>query len=154
MSESAGAQHQLVADDLVGTWRLRSWESRGEDGSVVLPFGPEPLGYVVYTADGRMITTISEADRAAIGGDVLTGPSEARVAAFASFISYSGTFRVEGGAVKHSVEISLFPDWVGGEQQRHVELSADGKRLTLSTDPMPTAGRVGRHHLTWERITA
>jgi hypothetical protein len=121
---------------------------------MVQPFGEEPLGYVVYTADGRMITTISMAGRAAIGGDVLAGPAEARVAAFASFIAYSGTFRVEDNDVIHRVEISLFPDWVGGEQRRHVELSEDRNRLTLSTDPMPSAGRVGRHHLSWERIEA
>jgi len=153
MRESNTAD-QLVAGDLVGTWRLRSWESREEDGSMLRPFGEEPVGYVVYTADGRMITTISKTGRAAIGGDVLGGPAEARAAAFASFISYSGTFRVEGNDVIHSVEISLFPDWVGGEQRRHVQLSEDRNRLTLSTDPMPSAGRVSRHHLSWDRIEA
>ena len=49
----------LTAHDLVGTWRLRSWRSEADDGSVAEPMGAAPLGYVVYTPDGRMITTIS-----------------------------------------------------------------------------------------------
>jgi hypothetical protein len=114
--------------------------------------GAAPLGYVVYTADGRMITTISAADRPPIGGDVLSGPTEGRLAAFASFLAYSGRFRVDAGQVVHEVEMSQFPDWVGSEQRRHVELSADGRSLTLSTDPVAAAGRVGRHILRWERV--
>ena len=80
-----------------------------------------------------MLTTISGVDRAPIGGDLLSGPDAGRLEAFASFVAYSGTFRVEGTSVVHTVEMSLFPDWVGSEQRRSVELSADGQRLTLST---------------------
>lgn len=85
-----GARSLTVAD-LVGTWRLLSWHALGEDGSTREPFGAEPLGYVVYTADGRMITTISRGDRTPIGGDLLSGPEAGRLDAFASFIAYSGT---------------------------------------------------------------
>jgi hypothetical protein len=150
IEESTG----LRATDLIGTWALRTWESVDEEGAIVLPFGPDPIGYVVYTADGHMITAISESGRIPIGGDPFAGPSEGRLAAFASFIAYAGTFRVEGEDVIHSVEMSLLPDWVGGEQLRHVKLSPNRSRLTLSTEPLTTAGRIGRHRLTWERVEA
>jgi len=142
----------VLTSRLAGTWRLLHWDAELEDGSISWPFGERAQGYVVYTADGRMITTISRAGRTPIGGDILAAPAEARAEAFGSFLAYAGTFRVEGGDVVHHVEMSLFPDWVGTEQRRHVGLSDDGSVLTLSTDPIPSAGRTARHRLRWERL--
>jgi len=124
------------------------------DGAVSRPFGDDPIGYVVYTADGHMLTTISEAGRVPIGGDLLSAPAEARSEAFGTFVAYSGTFRVQDHDVIHGVEMSLFPDWVGTEQRRHVKLSQDGGYLTLSTDLTSASGRVVRHHLHWTRFDA
>ena len=39
-------------DQLVGTWRLVSWETRYEDGSVIHPMGDDAVGFLVYAADG------------------------------------------------------------------------------------------------------
>lgn len=144
---------QLRSEDVAGTWRLLAWRAETEDGRVEQPFGDHPLGYVVYTADGRMITTISMAERAPIGGDLLSATREASADAFGSFLAYSGRFRVEGGDVIHSVEMSLYPDWVGTEQRRHVSLDEHRVRLTLSTDPLPTTRGTMTHRLDWERIT-
>jgi hypothetical protein len=47
--------------------------------------------------------------------------------------------------------MSLFPDWVDTVQRRHVELSADGDVLTLTSDPLLVRGRIGIQRLTWER---
>ena len=70
----------------------------------------------------------------------------------AAFIAYSGRFRVDGGDVIHQVEMSLFPNWVGTTQRRHVALEADGDRLVLTSDPFVVRGRLGVQRLTWERI--
>ncbi len=86
----------LRAEDLVGTWQLLEWEAQQEDGTVSRPFGDAPAGYVVYTHDAHMITNISRAGRPAIGGDLLSAPAEARAAAYASFVAYAGSYRVEG----------------------------------------------------------
>lgn len=142
----------LEAEDLVGTWKLLTWQSVASDGSTTEPFGPAPLGYVVYTADSRMITTISAPDRPPIGGDLLAGPETGRLQAFATFLAYSGSFRVERGEVVHRVEMSLFPDWIETDQRRSAALSPDGQTLTLSTRPLAAGGRTGRHVLTWQRV--
>jgi len=139
-------------DDLLGTWRLVEWQVRLEDGSVERPFGRDAVGYVVYTADGHMITTISRARRTLIGGDLPTAPGKARAEAIDSFMAYSGTFRTDAADVIHRVEMSLHPDWVDTEQRRHVELAADGRSMTLSTGPLTAGGRSGRHVLAWERV--
>jgi hypothetical protein len=148
MNEARGG---LVADDLVGTWILRRWLLTLDDGTIEEPFGHEPQGLLVYTADGRMITTIGSRDRPVAGSDLSLADDGARLAAVRTFIAYAGPFVVEGGDVVHLVEMSLEPAWVGTKQRRHAELSADRRTLILSTDPLLAVGRRGRNRLTWER---
>jgi hypothetical protein len=142
----------LAAADIVGTWRLISWTSEGDDGTQ-LPMGEHPEGVVVYTSDGTMITTIGKADRPRIDGtDMHGGPVEQRLEAQSTFIAYSGAFRIEGGDVLHEVTMSLYPNWVGTTQRRHVSLRADGDELALAADPFVVRGRLGTHGLTWRRV--
>ena len=143
----------MSAADLIGTWLLRRWVLTLEDGSEETPFGVEPQGVVVYTADGRMITTIGSRERPAVGKDLSSVDDEARLAAIRTFIAYSGTFDIDGADVVHHVEMSLDPAWIGTQQRRHVELPDDGRTLILSTDPLLVVGRRGRHRLTWERAS-
>ena len=143
----------LTASDLVGTWRLRSWIAEADDRSVVHPMGEAPEGVLVYTADGTMITTIGRTGRQPIdGGDMLAGPVDQRIEAMSTFIAYASTFRVEGGDVLHNVTMSLFPNWVGTQQRRHVAFSNGGRVLTLSSDPLILRGRLSVQRLTWERV--
>jgi hypothetical protein len=146
------ARAGLRSADLVGTWLLRSWTAEGDDGSVLQPMGDHPEGILVYASDGTMITTIGEPDRSPIdGGDMLAGPLDQRLAALSSFIAYAGTYRVDGDDVVHAVTMSLFPNWIGTEQRRHVELAADRRTLTLSADPFVLRGRRSAQRLAWER---
>jgi hypothetical protein len=48
------------------------------------------------------------------------------------------------------VELSLFPNWAGTDQQRSVELSGD--RLILSASPLLLAGTQQVPRLVWERV--
>jgi Lipocalin-like domain len=145
------ASGRLTAADLIGTWLLRRWVLTLEDGLEEMPFGVEPQGVVVYTTDGRMITTIGSRERPAAGKDLSSVDDAARLAAIRTFIAYSGTFTIDGDDVVHHVEMGLDPAWIGTQQRRHVELSDDGRTLILSTDPLLVVGRRGRHRLTWER---
>jgi hypothetical protein len=49
---------ELKAEDLVGTWRLRSFKNVGSDGSEVYPLGERPVGYIFYNHDGYMSVEI------------------------------------------------------------------------------------------------
>jgi hypothetical protein len=69
-----------------------------------------------------------------------------------TFIAYSGTFAFDGTDVTHTVEMSLYPNWVGTHQVRHVHLSEDGDTLELSTEPFTLAGRRSIQRLTWVRV--
>lgn len=140
--------------DLQGSWRLARWEAVGDDGVVTHPFGEAPEGILVYTSDGTMITTIAPAGRPRLSSaDPLTGgpPDERRVAA-ETFVAYSGRYGYDGTDVTHDVEMSLYPNWAGTRQVRHVRLSDGGDTLELSTDPFGLAGRNAVQRLTWRRV--
>ena len=45
-----------ATDALVGTWKMISWKRDVvATGDSVEPLGPNPIGYLCYQADGRMI---------------------------------------------------------------------------------------------------
>ena len=49
----------------------------------------------------------------------------------------------------HDVDISLYPDWVGGTQTRAVSLV--GAELTLSTPPIEIEGSMVETIIVWRR---
>jgi hypothetical protein len=138
-------------DTLVGAWRLVSWENQAADGQVTYPMGADALGYVLYTADGRFSVTISRAGRTGFAaGDLLSGTAEEQARAVEGFVAYAGRYSFDGNHVVHHVDLSLFPNWVGTDQERWVELAGD--RLTLSASPLLLAGKQQVPRLVWERV--
>ena len=136
---------------LVGAWQLLSWENRAADGQVTYPMGADALGYLLYTADGCFSVTISRGGRAGFAaGDLLGGTTEEKARAVESSVGYAGRYTFHGDRVIHHVELSLFPNWVGTDQQRWVELTGD--RLTLSASPLLLAGKQQVPRLVWERV--
>lgn len=154
MSTAGAGAAEAAQDRLVGSWKLQRWVSVGDDGSVALPFGEHPEGILVYAPDGTMITTLAPADRPPLSSlDPITGGSpDERLLAAETFVAYSGRFVDDGTDVTHIVEMSLYPNWVGTRQLRHVRLSDDGHELELSTDPFTLAGRRSVQRLTWVRV--
>ena len=136
---------------LVGGWRLVSWENRATDGQVTYPMGIDALGALLYTADGRFSVTISRRGRESFAaGDLLSGTSEEKARAVEGFVAYAGRYSFHGDRVIHHVELSLFPNWVGSDQERLVELA--GNRLILSASPLLLAGKLQVPRLVWERV--
>ena len=124
---------------LVGGWRLVSWENRAADGQINYPMGTDPIGYLLYTADDRFSITISRRGRTGFAaGDLLSGTTEEQARAVEGFVAYAGRYSFHGDRVVHHVELSLFPNWVGTDQERSVKRTGD--RLTLSASPLLMAG--------------
>ena len=133
-------------------WSLVRWSS-----GATQPFGAQPQGTLVYTADGTMIACFMRRDRAPLGPGMNAyreyllgrgplppedaGELERRFARSAmSFNAYSGRYSVEDTLVHHDVEIALFADWIGKRLSRTFEIDQD--RLALS---------FGVDKLTWSR---
>jgi hypothetical protein len=120
-----------VAGELPGTYELVSVEQFvGDD--VRLPFGPEPKGYMVFTAGGHMLTVLMASGRPDIttgdllAGDVATAAPEELAAAFDSASAFAGRYELEGDTVLIHLEVATYPNWTGTTQVRPFEL-ADGE---------------------------
>jgi hypothetical protein len=136
---------------LIGTWRLISWENRDADGHISYPLGKDAVGYIIYNEDGYELVAIMRPERATFAaGDLLSSTTEERAHAASTYVSYCGRYEFRGETVIHHVELSLFPNWVGVEQERLVEVRGD--RLTLSTRPILLGGMQRTAHLIWERV--
>jgi hypothetical protein len=137
--------------DIVGTWKLVSWENRNAAGERDFPMGDDANGYIGYTADGHMFVQITARGRTPYAdGDPLGGTAEERSAAITSLIAYCGRYTLYDDRVVHHAEISSFPNWEGADQVRFA--SIEGDRLELSTGALMVDGEVQTAHLIWERV--
>lgn len=143
----------IEASDLAGTWQLESWTIGYSDrDELTTPFGEEPQGLLLYTADGWMSASICRPGREPFPADrsPRTIGDDLKAAAYSSYFHYAGRYRVVEGDVIHYVSQSLNPGFPGSEQLRHAEL--DGHTLVLSGKD--EAGGVTRFHsLVWHRIS-
>lgn len=136
---------------LVGTWRLESFDVRDEGGNVTYPFGRDAVGFITYTADGRMAVQFGRADRARLAAADWVGGTPTEIATAArDYMAYCGTYELRDGEVVHRVELSLMPNWIGGELVRLVAFAGD--TVTLTTPPTPVGGRQQVATLAWRRV--
>jgi hypothetical protein len=78
-------------------------------------------------------------------------PKRRKPLAEETYLSYCGRYDFLGDTVVHHVELSLFPNWIGVDQERLVDLR--GERLTLSTRALLLRGIQQTAHLIWERVS-
>ena len=140
------------ADDrekLLGLWKTVSFETEYQGSSDRdFPFGKNPTGYVMYTAEGRMWSIVTGEGREAPKTD------QDRSELFKSMFAYTGTYRVEGDKQITKVDVAWNPAWVGKEQVRTIKI--DGDRLQHISDWMPAVTKpergMGRGIVTLERV--
>jgi hypothetical protein len=83
-------------------------------------------------------------------------PPTLRAAAASGFVTYAGSYTVDGEDVIHHVEVSLLPNYVGNDERRHVDWveTDNGLDLELTTPPTDTdGGRKVVERLQWSRIS-
>jgi len=141
--------------DLVGTWRLVDWTVTMSNGRVTRPFGGRATGLITYTSAGRMVASLMKTDRDAMGTRTFneaTAPE--RASAAGGYLTYAGSYEILGDQVHHHVELSLFPDWVGGTQVRDIEWSRndDGTCDLDLLDSGTGTDRQAVMRLRWHRI--
>ena len=142
----------ISKEQLSGTWELESWTIGYSDrDDFSSPFGEDPQGLLLYTADGWMSASIARSGRKLLPENINFRklPDAVRADAFASYFHYAGRYRVVDGDVIHYVTQSLNPNFPGSQQLRHAEL--DGQTLVLSGKDQ--VGKVSRFHsLVWHRV--
>ena len=143
----------MADNPFVGAWALASFEVRSAKGALTYPFGHDVRGYIMYNQDGYMSVAFMSAGRARCKSeDMRAVTAEEKVSAMDTYLSYCGKYEVRGDKVVHHIEVSLFPNWTGQDQERFYKF--EGDRLTLSTSPMLIGGMEQTAHLIWKRSRA
>lgn len=142
----------MTPDQVVGRWDIVSWLQLYEDGRRQAPLGENLEGFIRYLAGGDMVCMIANADQPdfASGGQWNASEGE-RARAYSSMLAYAGTWRMEGETVVHAIEQSLFPNWKGGDQRRHVRLEGDTLYIEAHLEQGTPEARTAQ--LKWRRST-
>ncbi len=136
--------------DLVGAWSLASYRLVGSRGRERYPYGEDAIGCLLYTPEGSMAVSIMSRERTPFRGtDILRRTKDEAAEATRTYLSYCGTYTVQGCRVIHHVALSLFPNWTGTDQVRYFRLT--GNVLELSTHPMDEQLPGPRAELVWRR---
>lgn len=143
------ANSSWADNNLVGTWKLVSFNTEFEDGAPSRKlFGENPRGYLVYTAQGRQMVLIEAEGRKAATNE------QERAALYQSLIAWSGAYRIEGNKHILNVDTSVNPAMVGSE--RVSEFKMDGDRVSFISPwaPLSTApgAPISRGVTVWERV--
>ena len=139
--------------DFHGTWKLRS-VSAWIDGKEANPnaYGEKPVGFIHYLPGNRMAAVISYDGREPMQGDRLKATDAEKAKAYASFLAYTGTFRIEGDKVIHTVDSSAYQNDVGSEQVRFFR--KEGDTLYLESVPLMRDGKPQVYKLIWDKLPA
>jgi hypothetical protein len=141
-----------VEDDLVGTYRLISFENFAEDdGEVARPFGEHPTGMIIYTRERYMSAIMMVTDRPGFNaGDILGGTDEEKLQAFSTSSAYAGRWEIVHDQIIHHLDVTTYPNWTGTDQPRNFDLTPTN--FTLYPPAMLMQGRIRRGKVHFERI--
>jgi hypothetical protein len=134
--------------ELIGAWALETFVIDEPGGAQKPRFGPNPVGYLIYTADGHMSATLMGVHRAALAAPDGSASSRHDVTeSLTNFLSYAGRFEIRGDRVLHHVEVSVFTNLVGTTLERQFTLADN--TLTIRTLPPEIWGSSNR--LVWRK---
>jgi hypothetical protein len=133
---------------VVGAWKLETFDVI-EKGERKPRYGANPVGYLMYSASGRVSAILSALHRQELTPPPNTiAESELHcIESIRPFLAYAGRYRIQGNRVFHTVETSVFTNLVGTTLER--EFSIHGDVLTIRTLPPEIWGSA--NILTWKR---
>ena len=139
-------------DSVVRTWKLVSVKATTDKGDVDRAvLGENPSGILTYTADGRMMTIISDDGRKPLSiSDRAAAPAEERAQAYSTFMAYAGRYTFTCDKVVTHVEVASLQNWVNTDQTRFVILQ--GNRLFVRNTPQLRGGVMVTIESVWERL--
>lgn len=117
-------------------------------GEITDAMGPNPVGYLAYHADGRMMAVVFDGYRH-LKGAVPT--DEEKVALFDTMLAYSASYTLENGRVIHHVDGAWNPAWKGALIRPY---RIEGNRLLINGAPAsdPRTGEEVIYELEFEKV--
>jgi hypothetical protein len=121
------------SNKLVGTWKVLSIEVQFKDGSPSRHvYGVHPIGYVIYTAEGRAMAIYEAEERK----PAQTDPE--RAALIRSMIAVSAAYRLDGDdKYIAKIDVSWNPSLRNQEQVRFYKVDGDRLEVTSGWAPSP-----------------
>lgn len=135
------------SNGVVGAWSLVSFEVDEPKGAHKDRFGANPVGYLMYTADGHMAAVLGGVGRPKLEPPPVKASDEQCTDSVANFLAYAGRYEIKGDRVYHHVDVSVFTNLIGTTLIRQFTLSGD--TLTIRTLPPEIWG--GSNVLIWKR---
>jgi hypothetical protein len=127
--------------ELIGVWRLVSCEREISGGQIDKPLGDQPVGRLIYDAQGRVSVQLMRSGRRLESAKAARTSWEAAQIAtndevremVAGYLAYFGTYEVDEAShtISHQVLGALIPGWVGTTRKRNYELTGDFLKMTL-----------------------
>jgi hypothetical protein len=141
-----------MSDKLAGAWKLMSAASTTSTGERSdAPYGPDPVGLLTYTGEGRVTALISYGGRKSLSfGAAAPAILQEQAEAFRTFLAYAGRYTLSGDKVIHHIEISSIQNYVGKDLVRSVKFQGD--QIILVTPPTPVNGKIQSLELIWQRL--
>jgi hypothetical protein len=119
---------KTLRERLVGTWSFVIAEITTADGKKTLPFGDQPKGMLIFTADGHFSQVHVAGDLPRIASNNrLVGTAEDNKAIVHGSLALFGTYTVdeEKKTLTFKIEGSTFPNLAGVAQTRTIDVLSD-----------------------------
>jgi hypothetical protein len=112
--------------------------------------GPDPQGFITYTADGRVSVIVVPRDRPAPAS--LPPIDAEKVRLCDSRFAYAGTYTLDDDKVVHHLDTTWNQAWSGTDQVRFYKLA--GNRLSIHGAPAPDpfTGQDVIHRVEFEKV--
>ncbi|HEX3732782.1 MAG TPA: lipocalin-like domain-containing protein [Mycobacteriales bacterium] len=129
------ADEEQIRVELLGVWRLVTWQVIDAVGTISYPLGEDAVGQLMYSDGDRVSAQLVAANQPRFSSDDWReARAEEMTAAWHAYFGYFGTFTIDTAAevVIHHVEAGWFPNLVGTKQLRHYRL--ENGRLYLDAE--------------------
>ncbi len=144
----------MTKDLFLGSWRLISNEFKYEDGTISHPMGKKSIGLLIYEPNHMAVQIMNPERKAFRSMSQYNGTDTEIRSAFEGYMAYFGKYSIDEDKkiIYHHVDVSLFPNWIAGDQIRHYEFSDNNTRLSLRTQPIEAKKGTITGYLFWEKV--
>lgn len=119
---------KITQKGLIGAWLLEDYLIEDNEGNREYPLGENAQGIIMYTPDGYMSAQLMTPDRPEFAvNNMHKGQPDEYAKAAGGYHAYSGRFEFdeEKQELRHFMDISLFPNYVGDSQVREARVVGD-----------------------------
>ena len=123
-------------NQLVGAWTLVSCTEVRANGEETFPLGRDPIGQLMYSADGHMSAQLARRQVGRFPSDDWRDASASETSrAFKEYFGYFGTYSVDGpsNTIVHHLVGAWFPNLYGIDQVRQFRLEGDTLHIEADT---------------------